>query len=49
MKTVLNEKDIKEKIEDLSYKQQSEKLTSQQEKKIVQQIEELKQSLPHAM
>ncbi|KAL4463398.1 hypothetical protein ABPG72_011610 [Tetrahymena utriculariae] len=46
MKKCMTEKEINEKLEELIYKHKNEMLNNQQEKRIVQEIEDLKQSLP---
>lgn len=40
---------LQDRLEELVYQQRNEKLSNQQEKRIVQEIDELKQSLPHAI
>lgn len=49
MKKCLPENQLRERLEELVFQQQNEKLNNQQEKRIVQEIDELKQSLPHAI
>lgn len=49
VKGARNEEDLRNELEDLQYRQQNEKLTNNEEKKLVAKIEELKLSLPFVM
>lgn len=46
VKGVTNEEELRNELEDLQYRQQNEKLTNNEERKLVAKIEELKLSLP---
>ncbi|EAR82031.2 hypothetical protein TTHERM_01345770 (macronuclear) [Tetrahymena thermophila SB210] len=49
MKKCMTEKEINERLEELTFRHKNELLNNQQEKKLVQEIEDLKQSLPFSI